>query len=86
MLWYPGTGLGIPGIEYGDGGVLEFGAEVPDCCVCTIPYSMPGMPKPVPGYQSIKLSNFKESGVNVGMQSPRGGVDLFIAPDGEGDF
>jgi hypothetical protein len=28
------------------------------------------MPKPVPGYQSIKLSNFKESGVNVGMQSP----------------
>ena len=36
MLWYPGTGLGIPGIEYGDGGVLEFGAEVPDCCVCTI--------------------------------------------------
>jgi hypothetical protein len=48
----------------------QSGTSAPNSNTPPSPYSMPGMPKPVPGYQSIKLSNFKESGVNVGMQSP----------------
>lgn len=48
----------------------QSGTSAPNSNTPPSPYSMPGMPKPVPGYQSIKLSNFKESGVNVGIQSP----------------
>jgi len=43
----------------------QSGTSAPNSNTPPSPYSMPGMPKPVPGYQSIKLSNFKESGVTM---------------------